>query len=127
MKTIKDYQRWADHNRRSRRNIFRNKNGECKTTKGIRRCYVYYETFLSNLLRVLGEILCSLQKIDQGLIQQKCYGPLRAIKFLCITMSVFKKVLIEVFHFSMFKIPLGLVTLRWATASSRLNSGAFLI
>ena len=82
---------------------------------------------MSNLWRILGERLYSLQKIDQVLIQQTCYGPLRAIKLLCNTMSVFKKVLIEVFHFSMFKIPLGLVTLRWSTASSRLNSGAFLI
>ena len=49
-------------------------------------------------------------------IQQKFYGPLKGNK---INTTPFMFML---FYFSMVRIPLGLVTLRCAAASSRLNT-----
>ena len=61
-----------------------------------------------NLWRSIGEGLCSPQKMDQQVIQQKFYGSLRSIKLLSN-------------YFLMVKILLGSLKLRWATASSRLK------
>ena len=53
-----------------------------QTTKGIPGCYGYYETCRWNLWTGVGERLWTLQEMDQGVIQQKCYCPIRAIKLL---------------------------------------------
>ena len=40
----------------------------------------YHETYRWNLCRSIGQRLCSLQKIDQRVIQQKFYNPYRIVK-----------------------------------------------
>ena len=90
------------------------------------------ETYWCNLWRSVSERLCSLQEIDHRVMQQKFYGPLKAIKLTQHQIQIHSRVFITflissfvwalLFYFSMVKIPLGLVTLRWATASSRLNT-----
>ena len=91
--------------------------------------------------RSAGEALRSLQVMNQRVIQQKFYGPLRAIKlsfntrkvwrlkfqYVCIPKNFLHVAFyfdrLEFFiYFSMFKTPLESVTLRWAAASSRLNT-----
>ena len=49
-----------------------------KTT--ILGCYVYAKTYRWNLWRGVGESLCSLQKMDQRVLQQKFYGPVKGNK-----------------------------------------------
>ena len=70
-KNMEDYQRRTDHNCPNHRNIFRTKSGKCKTTKGIPGCYGYYKTYRWYLRRSISEGLCSLQEMDQGVLQQK--------------------------------------------------------
>ena len=61
--------------------------------------------------------LCSLQKMDQRVIQQTFYGPLKGNKITRHDMR-----LTTLYYFSVAKIPLGSVTLRWANATSELNT-----
>ena len=91
----------TDHNCHNHRNIFCTKSGKRKTTKGIPGCYGYHETCRWNLRRGIGERLCSPQEMDQRVMQQKFYGPLRATKLLFnnrkvwrlnVNMFVFQKV-----------------------------------
>ena len=70
----------TDYNNWGHRNIFRIKSSKCKTAKNIPRYHGYHKTCRWNLWRSAGERLCSLQKMDQRVIQQKIYGPLRTIK-----------------------------------------------
>ena len=43
-------------------------------------CHGYHETYQWNMWSGIGEILWALQEMDQRVMQQKLYGPLRAIK-----------------------------------------------
>ena len=56
------------------------KDGLIISIKGIPRCYGYTKTYQWNLWRRAGERECSLQKMDQRVIQQKFYNPCRVIK-----------------------------------------------
>ena len=62
------------------RNIFRIKSSKRKATKDISECHGYHKTCRWNMWSGAGEGLCSLQKMDQRVMQQKFYGPIRAIK-----------------------------------------------
>ena len=68
--------------------------------------------------------------MDQRVMQQKFYGPLKGNKinttpnadpFYGVRGASFQ-LMFMLPYFSMVKIPLGLVTLTWTTASSRLNT-----
>ena len=56
-----------DHNSHNNHN----KGGKCKSTKGIHGCHGYHETCWWHLWRGISERLCSLQKMDQQVIQQQ--------------------------------------------------------
>ena len=66
------------------------KSGKCKTAKGIPRCHGYHKTCPWNLWESVGKRLCSLQEIDQRVMQQKLYGPLRAVKLLFNTRKAWR-------------------------------------
>ena len=66
------YQRWNNNNHCSHQNIFRTKGGKRKTAKVIPGCYGYHETYRWNLLRGVGEGLCS--RVNQRVMQQKFSG-----------------------------------------------------
>ena len=70
-KRLRFYQRWIDHNSHNNRNILRTKSGKCKTTKGIHGHDGYHEASWWHLWRSISERLCSLQKMDQRVIQQQ--------------------------------------------------------
>ena len=72
--------RWTDYNHPGYQNTFQVKGGKRKTTKGVSRCHGYHENCWWNLWRGAGERLCSLQKMDQRVIQQKFDNPSRVRK-----------------------------------------------
>ena len=76
------YRRQIDHKYHHERNILRAKGGKCKTTKGVPRCHGYHETWRWNSRWCPCQRLCSLQKMDQSVIQQQriLWPLLRAIK-----------------------------------------------
>ena len=61
-------------------NILRTKGAKRKTTKGVSGCYGYHETCWWNCGWCPCQRICSLQKMDQRVIQQKNLWPLGAIK-----------------------------------------------
>ena len=70
-----------DHNSYRDWNILRTKGGKRKTTKGVPGCYGYHETCWWNSGWCPCQGLCSLQKMDQRVIQQQNFVVLsRAIK-----------------------------------------------
>ena len=111
---------------------------------GIPGCYRYCKTYRFILGRSADERLCSLQNMDQLVIQQQSFMTHRAIKlhnakcrsilrvrcggrlaakaiifnklFLTILMPGFQLMFV-LLYFPIVKLPLGSVTLRWATAS----------
>ena len=143
------YQGRIDHNSHHNRNILRTKSGKRKTSKGVPGCHGYHETSWWNSGWCPCQGLCSLQTMDQGVIQQQNFMAHRGNKitqhqmrihskgcamvvawppkqsllisfFLAILMPGFQ-LMFMLLYFSIVKIPLGSVTLRWATESSRLN------
>ena len=74
------YQRWTDHNCYNHRIIFCTKVDKRKTAKGISGCLGYHKTCRWNLWGDVGERLCSLQKMDQRLIQQNILCPPKSNK-----------------------------------------------
>ena len=75
------YQRRIDQNHHHGRNILHIKGDTRKTTKGVPRCYGYHETCWWNSRWCPCQRLCSLQKIDQGAIQQQTfYSPIKGNK-----------------------------------------------
>ena len=48
---------------------------KCKTTKGVAGCYEHHETFWWNRGWCPCQILCSLQKMDQQVIQPQILSP----------------------------------------------------
>ena len=80
-KNWKFYHRQIDHNSHRDRNILHIKGGKRKTTKGVHECHGYCETCWWNSRWCPCQELCSLQKMDQGVTQQKTFmALLRAIK-----------------------------------------------
>ena len=67
-KRLRLYQRWTDHNCHNHRNIFRTNGGKGKTAKNISRFHGYHKTCRWNMWRGPGERLCSLEKMDQRVI-----------------------------------------------------------
>ena len=65
------YQRRIDQNSHHDRNILRTKDGKRKTTKGVPGCHWYHETCRWNNRWCPCQVLCSLQKQDQRVIQQQ--------------------------------------------------------
>ena len=65
------YQRWMDHDSHHEPNIARTKGDKRKTTKGVPGCHGYHETCWWNSGWYPCQGLCSLQKMDQRVIQQK--------------------------------------------------------
>ena len=65
------YQRWMDHDSHHEPNIARTKGDKRKTTKGVPGCQGYHETCWWNSGWYPCQGLCSLQKMDQRVIQQK--------------------------------------------------------
>ena len=77
-KHCKFCQRQIDHKSHRDQNIPHTKGGKCKTAKGIPGCH---ETCWWNSGGCPCQRLCSLQKMDQGVIQQQNFmALLRAIK-----------------------------------------------
>ena len=74
-KMLKILSRRTDHNSHHDQNILRTKGGKRKTTKSVPGCYRYHETCWWNSEWCPCQRLCSLQKIDQRVIQQKLLWP----------------------------------------------------
>ena len=75
------YERRINYNRHNHQNFLRTEDSKNKTTESISGWYQYRKTCWWNLWRGVSERLCSLEKIDQRVIQQqKFYGPLEGNK-----------------------------------------------
>ena len=72
-KNLRFHQSQIDHNRHHDRNILRTKGCKCKTTKDVHRCHGYHETCWWNSEWCPCQGLCSLQKMDQRVIQQQTF------------------------------------------------------
>ena len=87
-KTLRLYQGRIDHNSQNERNILCTKGGKRKTIKSIPGCHGCHETCWWNSGWCPCEGLCSLQKIDQQVIQQKFYGPPQGNKITQCQMQI---------------------------------------
>ena len=74
-KYLRLYQGQIDDNCHHDRNILRTTGGKRKTTKGIPGCYGYHETCWWNSGWCSCQRLCSPQKMDQRVMQQKILCP----------------------------------------------------
>ena len=80
-KHLRFYQIRIDDNHHHDRNILHTKGGKPKTTKGAPRCHGYHKICWWSSGWCPCQRLCSLQKMDQRVIQQQNFmALLRAIK-----------------------------------------------